>query len=280
MPQHFHLHAAGKIQELEIPDPWAEVVPGVVWGRFDEVFTAAFWLVRARYASLLGHYANHSLGKSLAEEVAACVLGGFGMPAEMGLAAFERILRSGAIQNTASPEDIHQLLCAPFEIRGKLTHYRYPAQKARYLAAAFHRLSTETAPVHNDLELRAWLLTFQGIGPKTASWITRNFLGSNRVAILDVHIVRAGVLCGLFRSDISVEKSYFELETKLIELAAAIETPLSLLDAVIWAEMRTYARLEPTPLPSRSKLNGIPNGSKPVTTSKRENQLTFFHSIA
>ena len=70
--------------------PQSEIVPGVRLGRADEVFSPAFWGEMARGAGR-GSYGDIRLGADLAEEVAACLLGGFGMPAEMGLAAFDRL---------------------------------------------------------------------------------------------------------------------------------------------------------------------------------------------
>lgn len=62
--------------------PLSEIVPGVPLGSPDEVFGPAFWGEMARVAER-GDYGDIRLGTNLAEEVAACLLGGFGMPAEM-----------------------------------------------------------------------------------------------------------------------------------------------------------------------------------------------------
>ena len=48
----------------------------------------------------------------------------------------------------------------------------------------------------SPVALRDWLLAIPGIGPKTASWIVRNRTGSSAVAIIDVHILRAGTSAG------------------------------------------------------------------------------------
>jgi endonuclease III len=41
-------------------------------------------------------------------------------------------------------------------------------------------------------------MSLPGIGPKTASWIARNWLDADDVAILDIHIMRVGQVIGLF----------------------------------------------------------------------------------
>ena len=78
----------GDLQHLELPDSEEMVLPGIRWGAFDELLTPAFWRGQAWQHEKLGTYERLRLGRNLAEEVAACLLGGFGMKAEIGLAAF------------------------------------------------------------------------------------------------------------------------------------------------------------------------------------------------
>jgi thermostable 8-oxoguanine DNA glycosylase len=82
------------------------------------------------------------------------------------------------------------------------------------------------------------LLTFPGIGPKTASWITRNSLHSDDVAILDIHIIRAGLLMGLFSPKHSVQRDYFDMEARLVAFAHSAGVSLSRFDSIIWCYMR------------------------------------------
>jgi hypothetical protein len=75
---------------LQLPDPNEEILPGVHWGRFDQLFTPAFWLCRAWYEQVYPHD-SFRIGDNLTEEIVACLLGGHGLPAEVGLAAFRRL---------------------------------------------------------------------------------------------------------------------------------------------------------------------------------------------
>lgn len=228
---------------LELPDPEDEVMPGVPWGRFDHLFTPAFWFSRAWYKRLEASM-TFRLGETVAEEIVACLLGGYGLPAEIGLAAFTKLRDRGLIVHSPDSEErIRAALIEPLMFRGRIVHYRYPNQRARFIAKALYRLDLERAPLHSDLTFRAWLATFDGIGLKTASWITRNVLQSDNVAILDIHVFRAGVLAGLFASDHNVMKHYFFLESRLVEFAIALGVRLSLLDALIWHHMRLFGRL-------------------------------------
>jgi len=229
---------------FELPDSFEEVVPGVCWGRPDQIFSPAFWAAQAWYDEGIGVFSQHRLGETLSEEISACILGGYGMPAEHGLAAFHRLKERGLLNPCANQEmSIYEALSEPLNIGLRSVKYRFPNQRSRFLGRALNRLSQEHPPAESDIVFRNWLLTFDGIGPKTASWITRNHLDSDRVAILDIHIFRAGVLAGLFEKDASVSKSYFALEQKFVAFAQGMNVRLAVLDAIIWKQMRFLSEL-------------------------------------
>jgi len=187
---------------------------------------------------------RHRIGHSFAEEVAACLLGGHGIPAEVGNAAFARLKQEGLIQELCDNTDsIEKALHEPLQIGNRLIRYRFWRQKAKYLASAFHHLRSEDLPLEHAVNLRNKLLTWCGIGPKTASWIVRNWLNSDAVAILDIHVVRAGMLMNLYRQEEEVEKHYLQMEEKFLILAAKLTVPTSDLDALIWSSMRSTPHL-------------------------------------
>ena len=232
-----------RAERLELPAPSAEVLPGVAWGRFDQFFTPAFWISRLWIDGEQSEFVDYTIGRSLRDEVAACLLGGHGMPAEIGLAAFTRLRELGLLSGAGVESEIESALREPLKVRGRFVRYRYPRTKAAFVAAAMRRLSEDQAPTGSGRQLRAWLLEFRGIGPKTASWIARNSLGANDVAILDVHIVRAGLLMGLFSPRHTVQKDYFRMEARLIDFARAVGVKLSEFDSMIWCYMRKMNRL-------------------------------------
>jgi N-glycosylase/DNA lyase len=232
----------GSIEKLQLPAVDVEIVPGVRWGRFDEFFTPAFWVSRSWIDGENSELMNYSIGRSLREEVAACLLGGHGMPAEVGLAAFNR-LRDRGLLHGAKEAEIEKALIEPVKIRGRSVRYRFPRTKAGFLSAAMQRLNDEEPPTRSGRELRAWLLNFHGIGPKTASWITRNTLGADDVAILDIHIVRAGIIMGLFSAQQSVQRDYFAMETRLISFTNTVGMKLSRFDSMIWCYMRQLNKM-------------------------------------
>ena len=115
-------------------------------------------------------------------------------------------------------------------------------QKAKFLWHAIHAvdaLPTELSP----RELRDYLTGVPGIGPKTASWIVRNHLDCDEVAILDIHILRAGAAIGIFESSADPSREYYQLEERFLQFCDAIDEPASLVDALMWDYMR---RIGPT----------------------------------
>jgi thermostable 8-oxoguanine DNA glycosylase len=228
----------GDIDQLQLPEPGREILPGVRWGKFDDFFTPAFWVSRSWIDGDFSPHVDYTLGRSLREEIAACLLGGHGMPAEVGMAAFHRMRDRGLLDGTIPMIDIEKALMEPLIVGNRQVRYRYPHTKSRFLAEAMQKFNAEPAPIHSPLELRNWLLTFSGIGPKTASWITRNSLHSDEVAILDIHIIRAGLLMGLFSPKHSVQRDYFDMEARLVAFARAAGVSLSRFDSIIWCYMR------------------------------------------
>ncbi|MBW7932046.1 MAG: hypothetical protein H3C62_00265 [Gemmatimonadaceae bacterium] len=164
------------------------------------------------------------------------------MPAEVGLAAFVRLRDAGVLSRPApSPEELEHLLRLPLNVNGRLVKYRFPVVKARFLSVAMRNLSDETPP-SAPIALRNWLQTLPGIGPKTASWIVRNRDATARVAILDVHVVRACQILGLFPRRVRLPKDYELLESEFIWFADLLGLPPGDLDASMWYEMRALRK--------------------------------------
>lgn len=232
----------GRFEVLELPRAEAEVWPGLVWGSFDKPLTPAFWASQA-WAAQPERDDGYQLGKSLTEEVIFCILGGHGAPAEVGLAASHRVC--GALPNTETPvlseSVLEDLLRAPLVVNGKKIRYRFASQRARYLACALELLSGIVEDDLSDLALREALYRLPGVGPKTASWIVRNRRGSDKVAILDVHIVRACSAMGIFPDNANPVRGYSKLEERFLTFCQATNSRASAMDAVMWATMRNIS---------------------------------------
>src|SRR6266542_5468423 len=85
---------------VEIPSESDEVIPGVQWGAPCALFTPAYWYTQALMREENGQgQQTHRIGTTFEEEVTACLLGGYGIPAEVGLAAFHRLRDAGVIRS-------------------------------------------------------------------------------------------------------------------------------------------------------------------------------------
>lgn len=218
----------------------------VPWGQRWQAGTPAHWV--ALTEETVPRHAHgerrHRLGETLREEVAVCLLGGFGLPFEVGLAAYAAVREAGLLASGSSPgaADIEPILRAPLRVGRAWRRYRFPAQRASRVAAALEFLDRECPP-EDPVAIRDWLLAAPGIGPKTASWIVRNHYDCDDVAILDVHVLRAGVLAGVFDAAWSPARHYALIEGFFLSWANYGRVRAADLDAVIWSEQVELARI-------------------------------------
>lgn len=223
---------------IDLPNPDIEILPNVQWGAIEAFPSPAYWAFQVIARRLDGNSLNYKLGRSLKEEVGACLLGGHGIPATVGLAAYEHLRAYGVFADTPmSEETIFSLLSSPLSVNDRKIKYRFARQKSKYLAASLKVIHDAEIPSQSGKALRNWLIQLPGIGLKTASWVSRNWMDADDVAILDIHLLRAGRLGGFFPAELTIEKNYLELEEAYLRFCTAIDLRPSELDAVIWYEM-------------------------------------------
>lgn len=232
----------GQLQKLFIPAETEQVMPNVLWGDCAVLFTPAYWKAvwwLENNDGLNDGGKHHRLGQTLTEETAACLLGGYGIPAEVGLAAFDKLRRRDIFEGTKSYscEEIYKILSEPLIMGERKVRYRFAKQKSKYLSSALQNLKNSDPPDKHK-EFRDWLLDFEGIGYKTASWITRNWLSSDEVAIIDIHVHRAGLISEFYQKRDSPAKNYLMMESKFLDFANAVQIKASQLDSLIWREMK------------------------------------------
>jgi N-glycosylase/DNA lyase len=218
----------------------------VDWGSPVEYLSAAYWVERTKQwlETQACHSRPHRLGGTFAEEVAACLLGGHGITYESNVAAYKALRSAGllSLNDRADSGQFVSVLSAPLAIAdGRTIRYRFPNQKADRLEAAFLRMAYEDPPSDPHMA-REWLLTFPGIGLKTASWIVRNRYADADVAIIDVHVMRAGVRAGIFDASWTPARDYLLIESAFLQWARLGEVSASDLDAVMWRDEATSAR--------------------------------------
>jgi hypothetical protein len=125
------------LDQLAVDD---EILPGVEWGCPSQVFSPAYWNSRARAFLAQGRYGRFKTGQNLLEEYVHCLLGGYGMPAEVGWAAADCFLKSGLADKNPSAHEIEEVLRQPLAVGGRSVRYRFPSQKAKSLAAGVRAL--------------------------------------------------------------------------------------------------------------------------------------------
>jgi thermostable 8-oxoguanine DNA glycosylase len=210
--------------------------------------TPAYWALRSLVEENPLHGFTSSTG-SLVEEIGFCILGGFGITAEVNDAAFKALRAAGVfdLSATVAEEDIKRLLLRPVNVQGRLQRYRFPNQRASRLTVMRQLLRSADLDSMPVPSLNQALRKIPGIGPKTAAWIIRNHFGSDDVAILDIHVIRACSRLRLFPADPMLPRDYEHLQEAFISFARAIQVRPAILDAVMWTEMRneplTYRRL-------------------------------------
>ena len=235
---------AGEIRHLRLPDPDEEVMQEIRWGAFDQFFTPAYWASQLWMLSDDPEALTYRLGTTLKEETAACMLGGHGITAEMCLAAYDALRERGLLaKNMVTQEEIAFALKEKLIYENRTFRYRFPNKKAAFLAPALNMLSNEAPPEDSHSSFRNWFLRFAGVGLKTASWITRNWLNSADVAILDIHVVRGGRLCGLFGRGQDPTRHYFPMEALFLDFAHRIKADAAKLDVLMWQQMRTASSI-------------------------------------
>lgn len=242
MNQSAAVYSGAAVIQVALPPPEAEVLPGVLWGAIEAFPSPAYWAYQVLARRVSAAPPRYRLGNTLAEEVAACLLGGHGIPAKVGVAAFHKLRSLGVLTGKPTAMALLELLSQPIDVEGRPVHYRFARQKAQYLSAALSKLAVEQPPLNCGKTLRNWLTQLPGVGYKTASWVARNWLDADDVAILDIHILRAGALAGFFDPRLSVERHYLELESQFLRFAEGIGVRAAELDAVIWYEMMSSPR--------------------------------------
>jgi N-glycosylase/DNA lyase len=251
--------------QIELPHEDEELLPGIKWGSLETFPTPAYWAYQVFARRLKANQVQSRLGATFKEEVAACLLGGHGIPSSVGLAAFQQLKAVGLLNSRPSQEEVHSHLSKPIDLNGQLIRYRFARQKAKYLSAALEVLDSHSIDGIAARDLRDWLVLIPGIGMKTASWIVRNWLGSDDVAILDIHVLRAGKIAGFLKRGLTVERHYLELENQFLDFSRALGVRASELDAVIWYEMAS------SPSAVREVISYL-NGEAPPIAGRRKHQ--------
>src|SRR5579862_8614123 len=85
-----------QLVQREMPQASDELLPGVRWGDPWTLFTPAYWLAQAWMTKADRRKTNRNCAKDgVVNELGFCMLGGFGITAELATVAFERCKEAG-----------------------------------------------------------------------------------------------------------------------------------------------------------------------------------------
>ena len=253
------------IRFIDLPAQDEEVLPGVRWGDASLLLTPAWIAKHAHMRRMLGEFDGlfEPRRRTLAEDVVFCLLGGFGIKAEVATAAYYALRSAGLFTSDLTVSDILAELKRPLDVGGRQVRYRFPSGRARYIDGAMRCLE-QTEPPSAALALRDYLLGIPGIGQKTASYIVRNHLGSNDVAILDIHVVRAGQIACMFPQSVRLPRDYEKLERIFLAFAHAADLSAACLDLTIWMIMRGLSPSVKTAAERLNRTQLLADGGPPI----------------
>lgn len=225
----------GAFAELALPDGPLRFA----WGAPDELGSCAYWVDQARrHPPVL----DLTCAESLHDEILFCLLGGYGITWAVNRAAWNALHAAGLTAGTPRAAAIEEVLHTPLSLgSGATRRYRFPAQRAVRLAAVMRILDVATLP-SDPLALRHWLTGLPGIGLKTASWIVRNRFADDRVAVIDVHVQRAGLAAGFVRPSWRLPCDYPLFELAFCEVARLGGVRSAALDLTIWHQLQEIGR--------------------------------------
>lgn len=217
------------------PPPLADLDWAALWAEFGPTF-------ERRTRTLAG-----SDEQALRGELLFCLLGGHGVPYELGRSATDHLAGLNVFDPERDDAELAALLrrelaTAQFEPRrtdGHLRRYRYPHRKGQQIVAC-RRWLQDVGPLADALralpcerERRRLLCDCPGIGPKSASWLLRNCGLAEELAILDVHVMRVMTAAGRL-GVASLPRDYERVETAFLDWCQELGAPAAAFDLLVW----------------------------------------------
>lgn len=183
-------------------------------------------------------------------ELLFCLLGGHGVSYELSVSAADVLAGKGIFGECERRGDrlqrfVQDLLSRPWyePLRhdGRGRRYRYPKRKSALIRQADDWIR-EHAPaglleilqaLDDERKRREWLCLCPGVGPKTASWVLRNLGLGDRLAILDVHVLRALEQTGRI-AQYRLPRDYDRAEVAFLAWSDQLNAPAAAFDLLLW----------------------------------------------
>ncbi len=182
----------------------------------------------------------------LRAELLFCLLGGHAVCYEHNLSAADRLWSLGVLRGE-HPEPTRSMIerelrrpqFDPPRRDGTPRRYRFPVRKATLLSGAqrwLHELPSlagALAEIADEQGRREFLCQCPGVGAKSASWLLRNTGYAVRLAVLDVHVVRAMQACGRLGSA-KLPRDYEDAEAAYLRWCAEFDFDPARFDLLVW----------------------------------------------
>lgn len=189
--------------------------------------------------------------KRLTDELLFCLLGGFGVSFELARSAATCLITLDPFHPSWPTMVLEQRLSLelsqpqflPRLVDGRLRRYRFPRRKANLLIQARAwllgqgDLVEQLNSLHCERDRRSLLCNCPGIGLKTASWLLRNLGLASRLAILDVHLIRALQQSGRV-TDARLPRDYELAEDVFLRWCDELNAPAAAFDLFVWEWQR------------------------------------------
>ncbi|TXF82497.1 hypothetical protein FUA23_21805 [Neolewinella aurantiaca] len=221
------------IQETlrRIPQPSEMVMKRISWGSCETLFTPAYWKLQYHLDHAEEDFSiNHRLSDCIYEEIVGCMLGLYEFQCEYRTEIFYRITHMGS-KNWFRGNTVLNLILSIFP--------KFPTKRMQYITELISDKDSLHLTIDDDLKLRSQLLQVNGIGWKNASWITRNFLDSEKVVVLDSNVIKACFKMGLYEGLKNRSSDYLRMEETFIEFCRILDVIPSKMCSIMNDHVRT-----------------------------------------
>jgi N-glycosylase/DNA lyase len=198
----------------------------------------------------------HDLSEpELLKELTICLLSS-SVKYEVACGYVESISRKNLFDSwTKKSPDLSQIiniLSTPIISNGGYVRYRFPMVRSQQLFNLVVNVYGKNLSIKSILKnyknpnkVREVIIkNCPGIGNKQSSMFLRNIGFSNRLAILDTHLIDYLKSIHVIPEDymLNTQKKYFQVEEKYLEYANSKGLDISCLDSAIWLIMKVYKK--------------------------------------
>jgi len=191
----------------------------------------------------------------LLEELVLCLLSS-SVKYEVAASYVEYFTEAGFFNswllNVPNQEELYVIMNTPILVKSKYIRYRFPKQKSIQLYNLIANIYGQGSSIKQILNkskdpkfIRENLVEIcSGIGNKQSSMFLRNIGFTNKLAILDTHLIDYLKTIQIIPSNfkLNTTKKYILVEDKYLDYAVSNNFDMSHLDSAIWSIMKVYKK--------------------------------------